>query len=128
METLLDRHLATFDIWLQAQLMPLSLSSLPHHYLTVVALLDQLDPKECTRGMFEVISPQEQCDPLDLFGEAKSRIQFSQIMFGRAESRIEFFRIVSKFLMNRKRAGSFWVNSQKYADLASRLLEILRNK
>ena len=52
METFLDRHLAAFDGWLQEQLKPLSLSSSPHHYLTVVTLLDQLDPKEYTWRMF----------------------------------------------------------------------------
>jgi len=51
-------------------------------------------------------------------------------LFGRRgpDLNIEFTQIVSKFLMNRHRAGSLWVNSHTYADLATSILEILHDK
>ena len=124
-ETLLDHHLATFDRWLRAQFMYFTASSRIHYYLAVVTLLDQLDPKEYTSiwETFWVILQNTQdvmddplfiCDPLDLFGKTESQIEFS--------------RIVSKFLMDRERAGVFWVNSQHYADLARYILVFLRDK
>ena len=83
----------------------------------VVTLLDQLDPKEYNWQQVSVILP---CRPLfcsdfpDLFSEIKENIGF--------------WRIVSKFLMDQERAGQFWVNSQRYADLARYILEFLRDK
>jgi hypothetical protein len=41
---------------------------------------------------------------------------------------IEFTRIVSKFLIDQDRAGSFWLGSDNYADLATYILEILHDK
>ena len=49
-------------------------------------------------------------------------------LFGDRKANIEFLRIASKFLMDRERAGSFWVNSHKYANLARYLLKFLRDK
>jgi len=98
-------------------------SSRIHYYLAVVTLLDHLDPKEYIWEKFWVILHNTQdvmddplfiCDPLDLFGKTESQIEFS--------------RLVSKFLMDRERAGVFWVNSQNYADLAKHILEFLRDK
>jgi hypothetical protein len=116
METLLDRHLATFDGWLQGQFMFLSASSWSH-YLAVVTLLDQLDPKEYTWQQLSVIlEGQSPFAPNELF------------LFDGMKSNIEFSRIVSKFLMDRDRAGSFWVNPQTYVNLATPLLKILHDK
>jgi hypothetical protein len=119
---LLDRHLATFDGWLQAQLRSLSASSWPYYYLAIVTLLDQLDPKEYNwlglsmilRDLFRVVNLPFIPEKLrDLFGGTKY---------------IEFSRIVSKFLMERDRAGFFWVNPQTYVILATQFLKILRDK
>jgi len=104
--------------------MDLPASSPTHYYLTVITLLDQLDPKEYNWQMFWVMLLKT-CDimdpifkgfhgdPLDLFGVTESQIEFSQI--------------VSKFLMDRERAGFFWVNSRAYTDLARFILEFLRD-
>jgi hypothetical protein len=98
-------------------------SSRIHYYLAVVTLLDHLDPREYIWETLWVIlhnihdvmdDPLFICNPLDLFG--------------RTESQMEFSRVVSTFLMDRERAGVFWVNSQNYADLARYILEFLRDK
>jgi len=47
---------------------------------------------------------------------------------GTEVAKIELSRILSTFLMDRERAGFFWVNSQKYTDLARYILEFLRDK
>jgi hypothetical protein len=112
---LLDHHLATFDGWLQAYLISLSAGSL---FLAVLTLLDPLDLKEYNWTQLPVILQ----DPflfisdnlLDLIVKMKENIEFSWV--------------VSKFLMDRERAGFFWVNSQKYVDLARCILEILHDK
>jgi hypothetical protein len=115
-KTLLDHHLATFDAWLQVHFMSLFPSSQSYYCLTVVTLLDQLDSKEYNWMQHPVILEDLFISDnlLDLIDRMKTNIEFSQI--------------VSKFLMDRKRAGLFWVNSQKYADLARYLLEFLHNK
>ena len=115
-ETLLDHHLATFDGWLQVHLMSLFPSSQSHYCLTVVTLLDQLDPKEYNWTQHPVILQDlfVSDNLLDLVGRMKTNTEFSQI--------------VSKFLMDQERAGLFWVNAQKYADLARYLLEFLHDK
>jgi hypothetical protein len=41
---------------------------------------------------------------------------------------VEFTQIVSKFLMDQDRAGSLWVNSYEYADLAQYIMVILGEK
>jgi len=96
-------------------------SSTEWHFLAVIALLDQLDPEEytCYWETFEVILqeasqiiPGRTYDPLD----------------GTRKLNIEFIPILSKFLKDRDRAQSLWVNSQKYANLARCLLELLRDK
>jgi len=119
METLLDHHLAIFDRWLHAHLSLMSVHASTgcwRNYLTVITLLDQLDPKEYN---WEQISELLE-DPFifirlrDLFGERKVTIEFS--------------RIVCKFLMDQKRAQSFWVNSQRYAALARCILEFMDDK
>ena len=115
-ETLLDRHLATFDRWLQGQL-SLSASSRTHYYLTVVALFDQLDLKEYNWQQQVLVILQDHLLPAKLFD-----------LFGGTKANIEFSRIVSKFLIDQERAGLFWVNSQKYADLVWYILEFLRDK
>jgi len=91
-------------------------SSQSHYCLTVVTLLDQLDPKEYNWTQHPVILQDLFISGnfLDLIDRMKANIEFSQI--------------VSKFLMDRERAGLFWVNSQKYVDLARYLLEFLHDK
>jgi hypothetical protein len=120
METLLDHHLATFDIWLQAHFMSLIASSRPHYYLTVVTLLDQLDPKEFNWEQVSVIlRHQLSFIPPDKF--------FHQ--FDGKTLNLAFTRIVSEFLVDRDRARSLWVDSNKlYADLVTYILGILRDK
>jgi hypothetical protein len=118
-ETLLDHHLATFDGWLQAHLMSLSASSRSWpHYLAVITLLDQLDPKGYNWKQLPVMLQ----DPFLSISNDKL-----VDLFGGAKTSIEFSRILSKFLMDRERAGFFWVNFQTYADLAGYILEILRD-
>ena len=115
-ETLLDLHLRTFDEWFRVQLLSLSASSWPHCYFTVATLLDHLDPKEYNWQQVSVIL-QDHLLPAKL-----------PHLFGGTKANIEFFRIVSKFLMDRERARLFWVNSQRYVDLARDMLKFLRNK
>ena len=113
---MLDHHLATFDQWLQEYLI---ISSPGSHFLAVVALLDQLNLEEFNWQQVSVILQHQLPFTLpDMLLD----------LFGRTTSKIEFFQIVSKFLMDRERAGLFWVNSQKYADLAKCLLEFLHDK
>ena len=114
-ETLLDHHLATFDRWLQAQFMSLSASSRTLDNLTVAALLDQLDPKEYNPRQLSVLLE-------DLFQFVSEKLLH---LIARMKENMEFSRIVSKFLMDRDRAGSLWVNSQMYANLAMHLLKFL---
>jgi len=121
METLLDHHLATFDTWLHAHLMPLNARSWPHYHLAVVTLLDQLNPKQFDWHQVSVILQHQLTFTLPdevsaLFGRMGFKLN------------IEFTWIVSKFLMDRDRAGSLWLNSHIYADLATYILEILRDK
>ena len=117
-ETLLDYHLATFDRWLQRELLPISSWSW-RYYLAAITLLDQLDPKEYNWRQLRVILQ----DPF-LFIPDKSL----QDLFGGTKTNIEFSRIVSKFLLDRERARSLWVNSQTYADLARQVLEFMCDK
>jgi hypothetical protein len=119
METLLDRHLATFDTWFQACFTSLNVLSWPHDYLAVVSLLDQLNPKQFDwHQVFVILQHELPCDLLDKM----------LILFGGTGLNIEFTRIASKFLMDRDRAGLLWHNSQEYADLAAYILEILGDK
>ena len=118
METLLDHHLATFDRWLQPHFISLRASTRSwRYYLTVITLLDQLDQKEYNWKPLSVILQHEfpftSDKALDLFQDTTT---------------IEFSRIMSKFLMDRQRAKSFWVNSQKYGDLARHILEFVCDK
>jgi len=114
-ETLLDRHLVAFDGWLRAHLMSLSASPQIHHYLTVVTLLDQLDLKEYNWQLLPVILP----DPF-VFVSGK----LLNLIDG-TRTNIEFSQLLSKFLMDRKRARFFWIYSQTYADLAKHILEFV---
>ena len=112
-ETLLDHHSASFDAWLFQQkfisfVSPSSLS----YYFAAATLLDQLDPNEYNWQPFSVIVK----DPI------------LPANFLHEKTNVEFSRIVSKFLMDRKRAGFFWVSSQTYADLARHILEFLHDK
>jgi hypothetical protein len=118
METLLDRHLAAFDEWLQAEFMYLSASS-RSHYLAVVTLLDQLDPKVCNWQWISLLLEGES----SFFAE-----HLLQVLFDGTKSHIEFSQIVSKFLLDRNRAGSLWVNLQTYVNLGTQFLKILRDK
>ena len=120
METLLDHHLPTFDRWLQVHFMSLTASSWRHHYLTVVALLDQLGPKAFNSEQVGVIL---HCYSLPIAPD-----EALCILFDGKEFNIEFIRIVSKFLMDRDRAGSLWVESNKYAVLTVFISQILRDK
>jgi hypothetical protein len=117
METLLDRHLETFDEWLQARCISLSATPLSH-YLAVFMLLDQLDPKEDNWVQLSLI----------LEGRPSFVPENLRVLFDGMKSNIEFSRIVSEFLMDRNRAGSLWVNLQTYVNLATQLLSILRDK
>jgi hypothetical protein len=118
METLLDHHLATFDRWLVEYLI---FSSAGPLLLAVVALLDQLNPEEYSgywRASQVILGKKlnivpDTLDPLD----GRTR-----------KSNIEIIQILSKFLKDKDRARSLWVNSQEYADLARYLLELLRDK
>ena len=100
-----------FDGWLQAYLKSLSPES---HFLAVVTLLDQLDPKEYNWQQVSVVL------------QSRSLIRLSDL-FGGTNANIEFSRIVSKFLMDPKRAGLLWVNSRTYARLASHILQFLHD-
>jgi hypothetical protein len=121
METLLDCHLATFDAWLHAHFMPLHATLLSHSYLAAVTLLDQLNPKHFDWSQVSVILQHQLPSTLNN--------KFFFLLDGMGvKLNIEFTRIVSKFLMDQDRAGSLWVDSHKYADLASYILEILRDK
>ena len=114
METLLDHHLKTFDGWLQKYLKSLSPES---HFLAAVTLLAQFDPEahnwNWVNWLSLILRTPSSIFPLALDILVKD---------------IEFTRIVAKFLMNPDRAGSFWVNSRSYADLARYILEFLRHK
>ena len=113
---MLDHHLATFDGWLQVHFMSLFPSSQSRYCLTAVTLLDQLDPKEYNWMQHPVVLQ-------DLFISDNL-----PDLIGRMKTNVEFSQIVSKFLMNQERAGFFWVNSQKYADLARCILGFMRDK
>ena len=97
--------------------MPLSESS-QSHYLAVVTLLDQLDPTEYDWQRLSVI----------LEGRSPSALENLLVLFDGTKSNYEFSQIVFKFLMDRDRAGFFWVNFQTYADLARCILEFLYDK
>jgi hypothetical protein len=88
------------------------------HYVAVVTLLDQLDPKEYNWERFSVILEGRRSLPSGELG----------VLFDMPKSSIEFSGIVSKFSMDRTRAGSLWVNSQTFANLARRILEFLHDK
>jgi hypothetical protein len=100
----------------------LLLGSSRSHYLVVVTLLDQLDPKELNwsqlsrllGNLLPSLSDGPQFDLHHFFDGTKPNLEFSGIVF--------------KFLMDRDRAGSLWVNPQKYVNLATQLLKILRDK
>jgi hypothetical protein len=87
------------------------------HFLAVVTLLDQLGPKEFIWQQLSVILEGQSPFPKNLL-----------VLFDETKSSIEFSRIASKFLMDRDRAGSFWVNLQSYVNLATQFLKILRDK
>jgi hypothetical protein len=119
METLLDHHLATFDTWLHACFLPLNAISRPLHYLLIGTLLDQLNPKHFDWYLVSVI----------LHGQSPPDLPYKLfVLFDVANFNIEFIRIVSKFLMDRDRAGPLWLDLYKYADLATYILGILRDK
>ena len=87
------------------------------HFLAVVTLLDQLYPEEYNGPGLSVILPCQL--PI---------VRSTLDLFGRMELHIEFTRILSKFLMDRDRAASFWVNPQMYVKLVTPFLKILRDK
>jgi len=86
------------------------------YYLAITTLLDQVNPKEYNLRLLPVI----------LHDPFPSRVEWG--IFLMTEPNIEFSRIMSKFLMDRRRTWSFWVKSQKYADLARYILERMRDK
>jgi len=120
METLLDHHLATFDTWLHSWLTPSYAMSQPHYLFTVVTLLGQLDPKIFNWKQVSVILQRQ------LLGRFMPSHWYH--LLGRSGLNMEFTLIVSKFLMDRNRAGSLWINSHNYANLATPILEILRDE
>ena len=93
-------------------------SSPESHFLEIITLLDQLDPEDYNWMQLPVLLR----NPLSLVTTNVLAL------FGRTKENIEFSRMVSKFLMDRERAGFFWVNSQKYTDLARHILEFLYDK
>ena len=112
-ETLLDHHSASFDAWLfQQKFIALVSPSSLSYYFAAATLLDQLDPNEYNWQPFSVIVK----DPI------------LPANFLHQKTNIEFSRIVSKFLIDRERAGSLWVNSQPYVYLARHILEFLRDR
>ena len=90
-----------------------------HYYLTVITLLDQLDPKEYKWEWVSVILQ-------NLFPLVSKKLV--NLICEMSANFAEFSRVVSKFLMDRERAGFLWVNSQNYADLAKYILDFLCNK
>ena len=119
METLLDHHLASFDAWLRAYFVFLDAASSRHRYLAVLTLLDELNPEQFDWHQVSAVLQQQLTSP-----------PFHHLynLFGVTELHIEFTPIVCKFLMDRDRAGSLWIDSHKYADLATYILEILGDK
>jgi hypothetical protein len=88
-------------------------------YLAVVTLFDQLEPnKHVWEQLVVILNGQPSIPPRMLLVLFESGTKLD----------IEFSRIVSKFLMDRTRAGSLWVNPQTYVNLATQLLNILRDK
>ena len=118
METLLDHHLASFDAWLRAHFVSFDAPP-PRHYLAVLTLLDPLNPKQFHWYQISAILQHQLTAPY---------INYFYDLFDRRKLNIEFTRIVSKFLMDRDRAGSLWIDSYNYADLATYILKILGDK
>jgi len=87
------------------------------HFLAVVTLLDQLDPKEYNWKQLPVI----------VLVPAPLSFPFNELFDG-TNSDVELSRIVSKFLTDRDRAGTLWVNPDLYVNLAAQLLKILHDK
>ena len=98
--------------------MSLSASS-RSHYLAVFTLLGQLALKEYDGEWLPII--------LEGRFSVLPRIAILDLFCGK-NSNIEFSQIVSKFLMDRHRAGSLWVNLQMYVNLTTPLLKILCDK
>jgi hypothetical protein len=116
METLLDHHLPTFDRWLHAHFMPLNATFWLNYYLAVIALWDQLNPKQFDWHQVSVILQHPL--PFTLHEKLPG-------LFDEKGVNIEFIRIVSKFLMDPDRAG---FNFHIYGGLAKHVLEILGDK
>jgi len=89
-------------------------------FFAVVTLLDSLDPKECNWLQLQALLQEE-------FQLISNRDVLLDLIV-RIKASMEFCRIVSKFLMDRHRAGSLWVNAETYENLASRFLRILCDK
>ena len=119
METLLDHHMATFDTWFRACFIPSNATPQLHQYLAVFTLLDQLNPERFNWYQVSVILQHPLPSPLH---------NKLYLLCDGKKLNIEFTRIVSKFLMDQDRARSLWINSHKYADLATYILEILGDK
>jgi hypothetical protein len=128
METLLDRHLPTFDRWLHAYFMPSNATAQPQYYVVVLTLLDQLNLEDLNWDQVSVILQHQLPSTFD--NKFFFLVDWKGVLFDRmgVNLNIVFTRIVSKFLMDQDRAGSLWVNSHKYADLASYISEILYDK
>jgi hypothetical protein len=132
----LDHHLAVIDGWLQAQLLPwvsfsLSSFSLLSYFLAAVTLVDQLDPEEFN---WERFSLSVQDDGASDDGASENLIHVGRALtepvnlFDGTVSQTAYSQTVSKFLTDRVRAGTFWVNSWTYVELAMQLLKTLHNK
>ena len=92
---------------------------------TIITLLDQLDPEDYNWMQLSVLLPN-QLESLVSITNGVDPFGVLQVdLFGRRKENVEFSQIVSKFLMDRERAGFLWVSPQKYADLARYILEFL---
>ena len=112
---MLDHHLETFDGWFQAHIMPVFAGS---NFFAVITLLDQLDPKEYNPTRLLVLLQQR----FPFFSQKLPQL------ITRMKANMEFSRIVSKFLMDRDRAGLLWVSPQTYVNLVTQILKILHAK
>jgi len=96
-------------------------SSLGSHFFAIYTLLDLLDPEEFnSMSLAALLHLVEGRLPLLPY--------FLHTLIGMMKANIEFPGIVSKFLMDQDRAGSLWVNSQTYVNLAMHLFKFLSDR
>ena len=125
-ETLLDHHLAAFDEWLrEALLLHWGSPSEISLFFTAVTLLDQLnvDPERFNWKLLSLILETEWTTGI-LASVVLALSKPIKVFDGR-ESQVAYLQLVSKFLMDRERAGDFCVDSSMYVKLTMQLLDIL---